>query len=436
MLKIVTKPNMIQKMSWILWLGLFLVVAVQSPADEQEVGSTNHDIDENVSKLIEKLDAKYLSDRVEAREKLVKMGQKAVDNLIQSARTGGYRTRKGSLLALGNIGDKKALPVLVEAYLSGKPDIQKTSRKALIQFGVLSFGHLDSYISKHPQSGQKIKGLLRQIVRKKVEEVFYGEISKEGGVGYYDGQFQEFDTYGRRIIPVLKTIARGEYDFREYPPAPPSHTSQLIRSGYFRQMAINAIGRVGSNEDIQFLREISADMPSALDPISRLSAIAMARLGEKGPLKRLRKRIQSSYQEALDSRDRFRIRSFGHLYSSLLSRTGENEKAIQVYKKLLEFREDDLMWYNLACSYAQVGKKMKAIEALKKANNLGYRDAGWLKIDGDMNPLRQMDEFQNLLKRMEQAGDESLRGESIFDNSDDAKKAEEKEEGKENSQED
>lgn len=404
-----------------LCIVLLAVVPVESPAEEevQTDQSQDQESEEQVSNLIGKLNARYLSDRVQARKKLVRIGKQAIDALKEAARNGSYRTRKGSLLALGKIGDQEALPVLVEGYLSGDPNIKQTSRKAIIQFGVRSFEHLDSYISEHPQSGQDIEELVRQIVRRKVETVFFGEISENGGVGYYSGQFKELESYGRRVLPVLKDIAKAEYDFREHPPTPPPRVQRLVRSDYFQQMAINAIGRVGSGQDVDFLKDISADVPSPLDPISKLSAISMARLGEKGPFKRLKTMISSSYKEALESGDRFGIRSFGDLYSSFLSRTGENRKAIKVYKKLLEFREDDIRWYNLACSYAQVGKKQKALEALNKAHDMGYKDAGWLRIDGDMDPLREMDEFQNLLNKMERDGAEASQGDPIFEQSED-----------------
>ena len=411
---------------WMLLIGCSFLLTVRSPADEQAQAeeSTQKRSSEKISKLVEQLDARYLSDRVKAREQLVKIGKKAVGALMEAARTGSYRIRKGSLLALGKIGDRDALPVLLEAYLSDEPDIKQTSRKAIVQFGVRSFEHLDSYISKHPQTGQKIDELVQQVVRRKVETVFFGEISPDGGVGYYDGQFQELESFGRRVIPVLKNIARGDYDFREHPPTPPPHVERLLRSDYFQQMAINAIGRVGSEEDVGFLKEITAEFPAALDPVSKLATIAMARLGQKGPFNELKQMLSSSYNEALKSNDRFGIRTFGRLYSSFLSRTGQNEKAIEVYKKLLEFREADIMWYNLACSYAQVEKKDKAIEALKKAYKLGYKDAGWLRIDGDMDPLREMDEFQNLLKKMERGEAESFQGEPIFGESDEEENGE------------
>lgn len=60
--------------------------------------------------------------------------------------------------------------------------------------------------------------------------------------------------------------------------------------------------------------------------------------------------------------------------------------------------EDPLVFYNLACSYALLGQKEEALQALEQAAALGYREFAYMAKDADLKSLHQEVRFQKLLQ--------------------------------------
>lgn len=58
-------------------------------------------------------------------------------------------------------------------------------------------------------------------------------------------------------------------------------------------------------------------------------------------------------------------------------------------------------WYNLACTYARMGKLEAAEEALGFGIQAGYDDLEHAKQDTDLDPLRERESFQRLLAGLE-----------------------------------
>lgn len=84
--------------------------------------------------------------------------------------------------------------------------------------------------------------------------------------------------------------------------------------------------------------------------------------------------------------------------AELYTRTGRFEKGLEVDLKLSKrLPRDEMVWYNLGCSYALVGKRDKAFEALALAVDLGYDDYDWMKTDSDLNKLHDDPRFESLL---------------------------------------
>lgn len=79
---------------------------------------------------------------------------------------------------------------------------------------------------------------------------------------------------------------------------------------------------------------------------------------------------------------------------------GNAEKAIETMNYILENDTTDVMGslYNAACIYARLGQKYKAIEYLKEAIAKGYSNYHHMKVDYDLDNLRDMPEFEKLLE--------------------------------------
>ena len=74
------------------------------------------------------------------------------------------------------------------------------------------------------------------------------------------------------------------------------------------------------------------------------------------------------------------------------------EKGLEIDKRLAFLCKDDpVVHYNLACSYALSGYTAKALTALKRAVRLGFSDLKHLQKDPDLKPLGEYQPFQKWL---------------------------------------
>ena len=82
-----------------------------------------------------------------------------------------------------------------------------------------------------------------------------------------------------------------------------------------------------------------------------------------------------------------------------LTMKGRLQDGLVVDEKLVTVRPTDpTAHYNLACRYALLKQRDKAIVALRKAVELGYRDFDFIKEDHDLDSIRKDPRFGKLLK--------------------------------------
>ena len=62
--------------------------------------------------------------------------------------------------------------------------------------------------------------------------------------------------------------------------------------------------------------------------------------------------------------------------------------------------------YNHACALASLHRIDEALDALEQAINLGWRKPVHLAIDGDLDPIRRHERFEQLVARMDQLTEE------------------------------
>ncbi|MEN7973030.1 MAG: tetratricopeptide repeat protein [Verrucomicrobiota bacterium] len=84
--------------------------------------------------------------------------------------------------------------------------------------------------------------------------------------------------------------------------------------------------------------------------------------------------------------------------AELYTKTGKYEKGLAIDLQLSHLLpNDDLVWYNLGCSYALTRHCDEAFDALTKAIELGYGDYDWMKTDPDLSSLSADPRFESLL---------------------------------------
>ena len=81
------------------------------------------------------------------------------------------------------------------------------------------------------------------------------------------------------------------------------------------------------------------------------------------------------------------------------TRRGLYERGLEVDLRLTTLRAaDPLSWYNLACSYSLLKRIDEAVEALRHAFELGYRDLAYLQKDPDLASVRHSPKYRQLLE--------------------------------------
>jgi tetratricopeptide (TPR) repeat protein len=83
----------------------------------------------------------------------------------------------------------------------------------------------------------------------------------------------------------------------------------------------------------------------------------------------------------------------------LLSRKGLHARALEIDRRLVELVPDDAVaHYNLGCSLALMGNVQEAVESLRQALRQGYTDIDYLEADRDLESVRRLPEYAQLLR--------------------------------------
>ena len=89
-----------------------------------------------------------------------------------------------------------------------------------------------------------------------------------------------------------------------------------------------------------------------------------------------------------------------HMLGQALTRGGRHAEALETDLRLAALRpEDPVVFYNLACSHAQLENLDAAFEALERAFHFGYNDYPHMLRDPDLKNLREDHRFKKLLDR-------------------------------------
>ena len=76
---------------------------------------------------------------------------------------------------------------------------------------------------------------------------------------------------------------------------------------------------------------------------------------------------------------------------------GRYTEGLRVDERLARLEpQSSLVFYNLACSYSLTEQFDRAVFALEKALQLGYRDFRWLARDPDLRKLRQQPIYRDI----------------------------------------
>ena len=85
------------------------------------------------------------------------------------------------------------------------------------------------------------------------------------------------------------------------------------------------------------------------------------------------------------------------------TKKGFYEKGLLIDIRLSKLKKNDpVIFYNLACSYALLRKTQEAVKALSKAIRLGYADFNHIRRDRDLKNLHSDPRFQKLISTQQE----------------------------------
>ncbi len=87
--------------------------------------------------------------------------------------------------------------------------------------------------------------------------------------------------------------------------------------------------------------------------------------------------------------------------AQVLTLLGRYQEGLEVDLKLAALSpQDELVHYNLACSYSLLSRHSEALDALERSIDLGYNDLAHLLQDEDLMALDSEPRFHELTKRL------------------------------------
>ena len=85
------------------------------------------------------------------------------------------------------------------------------------------------------------------------------------------------------------------------------------------------------------------------------------------------------------------------LRAGMYAQEGRTEDSVREANLAMVLRPNEAtVLYNAACTFASLGKRDEAIDALRKAWDAGFKDADWTRRDPDLTNLHGDPDFERL----------------------------------------
>jgi len=335
---------------------------------------------------------------------LVRIGSPAEDDLILALEDADKKIKLEAAAALGRTRSEKAVPELIRALNAIDAEFKAAAVDALVRVGAKAVEAVQAEVKAgrvKRKDGDQILGLFYQV---EVEKILATQISDEGGFGFYEGMFESLKKFGAdRAVPVLLQIVKDRsYRARV-------HEFKGTRDQFdaaLRQLSIMALGDLGDAAAVEPLEELLRQAIPIEEEYGEI-VVSLFKLGAKQHFDKFTATMIREAEAALttDYKDEGYTKLFSvGLVQNRVGRRGEAEKTyarlvevIEQHRRQKEAVEYSSALYNLACLHALKGEKEPAVGFLRRAVVAGFKDRGWIRMDQDLNSLRELETYKALL---------------------------------------
>jgi HEAT repeat protein len=338
-----------------------------------------------VEDYITQLRSRYLREREAAAEELIKIGPSVTKRVSDLLSDSDSRVQRSAVEILSRLGTKESIAPLLPLISHSDPTIRGQVRDSFMRLGRSVRPALEAARDADGKVAPDIQELLTEMTQGDIEAAFEQEVMPDGSSGFYTGQFAKLKALGPDIGPMLAQMAGDHFEFKR------DHSTM----GRFRVMAVDAMADIGYSEGIPDLLRLS----EGSGDLARAATGALWRLGQKEPAQKMEEQLKAGMELGGPQVSREGFTSLAELYS----RTDQFDKAVEMYKQAVGSTDPRYLgttYYNLACSYARMGKKKEACDALKRSVSSNFRNVQWMKKDGDLNAIRGEPEYIALERQL------------------------------------
>ncbi len=343
--------------------------AKEPPAEKKEPEKPRELTSEEIAAAVKSLSARFDEERKEARRKLIQAGERAVVPLLALLKDELPAQRAAAAEILGFIGAEAAAPELVKLIRDKDLSVRSEARKALARIGPAAIKYLAKALEEGTEAQRKEFDLA---VRKMVSAIIKNLVAPGDEYGDYPGQFDDMKKIGRYATAALVDMAKN-----------------ASKTGY-RYLAITALGRLGDKAAIPALKDIYDSVELFKDD----AAISLAQLGDDSYAKKV---IEDYLVKSINEPNEYGYPANLALFYHKLEKWKDAE--VQ-YKRAIEIAPDQPgPYYNYACLLSVRGRLKEGMAALKKSLEKGYSSAGWIMRDKELDNLRKLPEFKQLIEK-------------------------------------
>ncbi len=160
-------------------------------------------------------------------------------------------------------------------------------------------------------------------------------------------------------------------------------------------LMLRALFSAGKYEEVAALKEEAIEAAGSdynvYVPITNALG-AMGREAAKGEVRQRWLQALESHLREVPEDARARI-----LLANLYAQEGRPDDSVREANLAMVLRPNEAtVLYNAACTFANIGRRAEAIEALQKAWEAGFKDADWTRRDPDLASLHGDPEFERL----------------------------------------